>query len=158
MPIWKRKLHLRTDPKRDPAWRGHLSRHERQRCARAETFSRLTPPTVPHVVSVKIGQDELELIDRLVRHDRAAVSSALLTVAGIGAAQAVRTALLALVAEAARKAEAEEAISARPSGQIARHVRRALERCDVAVAVVIRSGLPAPDAGVADWDVRQCGR
>ena len=51
--------------------------------------------------------EELELIDRLVRHDRTAVSTALLVIAGIGAGEASRRAVLAAVDEAARSAQAE---------------------------------------------------
>ena len=46
---------------------------------------------------MKLRQDELELIERLVRHDRTAVSSALLAIAGIGAGEAIRGAVLARV-------------------------------------------------------------
>ena len=74
---------------------------------------------------MKLGQDELELIERLVRRDRTAVSSALLAIAGIGAGEAIRGAVLARVSEAARWAQAEGAISAERGGQIARHVSRA---------------------------------
>ena len=81
--------------------RGHLSRHERQRLARAEAFSRRTPAGVSGEVPVKLGQDELDLIERLVRRDRTAVSSALLAIAGIGAGEAIRGAVLARVSEAA---------------------------------------------------------
>ncbi len=38
--------------------RGHLSRHERQRLARAEAFSRRTPAGVRGEVPVKLEQDE----------------------------------------------------------------------------------------------------
>jgi hypothetical protein len=52
--------------------RCHLSRHERQRQARAEAFSRrrMTAPIAP--LPVRLTSDELELIDRLVRSDRTA--------------------------------------------------------------------------------------
>ena len=56
--------------------RGHLSRHERQELARAEAFSRRTPTGAAAEVPVKLEEDELELIDRIVRRDRTAVSSA----------------------------------------------------------------------------------
>ena len=105
--------------------RGHLSRHERQRLARAEAFSRRTPAGVAARSSVKLGRDELELIERLVRRDRTPVSSALMAIAGIGAGEAIRVAVLARVSEAARWAQAEGAISAERGGQIARHVTRA---------------------------------
>jgi hypothetical protein len=68
---------------------------------------------------------ELELIEQLVRRDRTAVSSALLAIAGIGASEALRGAVLAQVSEAARWAQAEGAISAERGGQIARHVTSA---------------------------------
>ena len=69
-----------------------------------------------------LGPDELELIERLVHHDRTAVSSALLAIAGIGAGEAMRGAVLAQLSEAASSAEADGAISAERGGQIARHV------------------------------------
>ncbi len=70
--------------------RRHLSRHERQRQARAAAFSRrsMTAPIVPS--PVRLARDDVELIDRLVRRDRTAVSTALLAVAGIGAGEASR--------------------------------------------------------------------
>ena len=105
--------------------RGHLSRHERQELARAEAFSRRTPADAAAEVPVKLEQDELELIDRLVRRDRTAVSSALLVIAGIGAGEAIRGAVLAHVSDAACRAQADGAISAERGGQIARHVSRA---------------------------------
>jgi hypothetical protein len=114
--------------------RRHLSRHERQRQARADAFSRRTlvvPSTPP---PVNLGDDDLALIDRLVRQDRTAVSSALLAIAGIGAGQAVRRAVLARVGEAACWAEAAGAISAERGAQIARHVKRALGHHDGALA------------------------
>ncbi|MBV8220216.1 MAG: hypothetical protein JO325_17245 [Solirubrobacterales bacterium] len=106
----------------------HLSRHERQREARAEAFSRRTA-TTPIVPSpVRLAADELELIDRLVRRDRTAVSTALLAVAGIGAGEASRRAVLSRIAEAACWAQAEGAITPGRADQITRHVRRALAR------------------------------
>jgi hypothetical protein len=113
--------------------RGHLSRHERQRRARAEAFSRRTP-AISAEAPVTLRQDELELIQRLVRGDRTAVSSALLAVAGIGAAEAVRGAVLTHVSEAACWAQAEGAISAKRGAQIARHVSRALEHAEARIA------------------------
>lgn len=108
--------------------RRHLSRHERQRQARTETFSRRTM-TVPIAPSpVRLAGDDLELIDRLVRRDRTAVSTALLVIAGIGAGEPSRRAVLSRVAEAACWAQAEGAISSRRAEQIGRHVRRALGR------------------------------
>jgi hypothetical protein len=113
------------DTKTHPARRrGHLSRHERQRLVRAAAFSRRTPAFPPVVTPATLERNELELIDRLVRHDRTAVSSALLAIAGIGAGHALRLAVLARVGEAACWAEAEGAISAERGAQIARHVRR----------------------------------
>ncbi len=114
--------------------RGHLSRHERQRRARAEAFSRRTPAGMSREVPVKLEDDELELIERLVRHDRTAVSSALLAIAGIGVGAAVRGAVLAQVGEAARWAQTEGAITAQRGEQITRHLTRALERTDLGVA------------------------
>ena len=63
---------------------------------------------------MKLGQDELDLIERLVRRDRTAVSSALLAIAGIGAGEAIRGAVLAQVSEAAsgRRPRARSAPSA----------------------------------------------
>ena len=81
--------------------RGHLSRHERQELARAEAFSRRTPAGAAAEVPVKLKEDELEMIDRLVRRDRTAVASALLLIAGIAAGEAIRGAVLAQVSEAA---------------------------------------------------------
>src|SRR5690242_2280455 len=79
--------------------RRHLSRHERQRQARAAAFSRrsMTVPIVP--TPMTLATEELELIDRLVRRDRTAVSTALLAIAGIGAGEASRRAVLARIAE-----------------------------------------------------------
>jgi hypothetical protein len=114
--------------------RGHLSRHERQGLARAAAFSRRTAAMVPDEVPVKLRRDELELLDRLVRADRTAVSSAVLAIAGIGSARPVRRAVLELVGEAACRAETEGEISAERGEQIARHVRRALDHTDVGIA------------------------
>lgn len=114
--------------------RGHLSRHERQRRARAEAFSRRTLATLPGDVPVKLEQDDLKLIDRLVCQDRTAVSSAVLAIAGIGSGGAARRAVLEHVGEAASRAQADGRITARRGGQIARHVRRMLERSDVSLA------------------------
>jgi hypothetical protein len=83
---------------------------------------------------VKLAADDLALIDRLVRHDRTAVSSALLAIAGIGAGGAVRRAVLASVSEATCWAQAEGAITAERGGPIARHVNRALARREARVA------------------------
>jgi hypothetical protein len=114
--------------------RGHLSRHERQRCLRAEAFSRRTPTTISGDVPVKLEEHELELIERLVRRDRTAVSSALLAVAGLGAGAAVRGAVLAQVGAAARCAQTEGAITAQRGEQITRHLTRALEQTDLGLA------------------------
>jgi hypothetical protein len=114
--------------------RGHLSRHERQRLARTEAFSRRTAADRPSEAPVKLRHDELELIDRLVRDDRTAVSTALLAIAGIGAGEAIRGAVLARVSETARWAQVQGAISAERGGQIVRHVNRALERAEVRIA------------------------
>jgi hypothetical protein len=106
--------------------RPHLSRHERQRAARADAFSRRTR-TIPIAPSpVKLGTDDLELIDWLVHRDRTVVSSAPLVIAGIGAGQASCLAVLSRIAEAASCALAEGMISSSRAEQIARHVRRAL--------------------------------
>ena len=105
--------------------RGHLSRHERQGLARAEAFTRRAHGGISGELAVKLDQDELDLIDRLVRRDRTAVSSALLAIAGIGAGEAIRTAVLAQVSEAACWAQAEGAISAERGAQITRHVSHA---------------------------------
>ena len=82
---------------------------------------------------MKLRQDELEVIERLVRRDRTAVSSALLAIAGFGAGEAIRGAVLAQVSEAGRCTRAEGAISAERSGQIARHVSRA-RHADIRIA------------------------
>jgi hypothetical protein len=114
--------------------RGHLSRHERQGLARVAAFSRRTPVTVPDAVPVRLGQHDLELLDRLVRFDRTAVSTALLAIAGIGSACPVRRAVLELVGDAACRAQAAGEISAERREQIARHARRALDHTDIGVA------------------------
>lgn len=124
-------MHTTIQPARRSA---HLSRHERQRLARAEAFSRSTPASVPATAPVMLEARDLELIERLVRHDRAAVSSALLAIAGIGASGARRRAVLAGVSEAAGWAQAAGAITPARSHQIARHVKRALERTDIRLA------------------------
>ena len=105
--------------------RRYLSRRERQRLARAEAFSQRTPSGPAPPSPVKRGADDLALIDRLVRHDRTAVSSALLAIAGLGAGAAVRRAVLARISEATRWAQADGAISPDRAAQIARHVKRA---------------------------------
>ena len=62
------------------------------------------------------------------------MSSALLAIAGIGAGEATRGAVLAQVSQTARWAQVQGAISAERGGQIARHVNRALERAEVRIA------------------------
>ena len=104
----------------------HLSKHERQRHARAEAFSRRSRTDSLAPSPVKLAREDLELIDRLVRGDRTAVSSALLAIAGIGAGEASRKAVLSRVAEAASRAQVEGVISGPRAEQIARHVMRAL--------------------------------
>jgi hypothetical protein len=69
-----------------------------------------------------------------VRSDRTAVSSALLQIAGIGAGEIARRAVLERVSEAACWAQADGAISQSRAAQIARHVKRALQRTDVRLA------------------------
>ena len=124
-------MHTRLNAART---RPQLSRHERQRLARSEAFSRRTPTTTPKVAAITFGRRELELINRLVRHDRTAVSSALLVLAGIGAGETRRRSVLARVGEAACWAQAEGTISPERSAQIARHVRRALETAEARIA------------------------
>ncbi len=108
--------------------RRYLSRHERQRQAQLEAFSRRTPEVPVAPAPVRLEPEQLALIDRLVRQDRTAVSSALLAVAGIGSGPAVRRAVLARVSEAASAAQAEGAVNASRTAQIGRHVKWALER------------------------------
>ena len=108
--------------------RGHLSRHERLHLARAEAFSRRTATDTLGVPPVKLSGTKLEVIDRLVRRDRTAVSTALLAVAGIGSGEPMRRAVLASVSQAAYRAQAEGAIGERRSAQISRHVKLAVDR------------------------------
>jgi hypothetical protein len=110
--------------------RGHLSRHERQRLDRAEAFSRRTSLAAMPVAAVKLATKDLELIDRLVRRDRTAVSTSSLAIAGIGASELCRQAVLSRISESARCALADGEITASRAEQIARHVRRALGRVD----------------------------
>lgn len=105
---------------------GHLSRHERQRLARANALSRRSAATSPPALPVKTGRDDVELIDWLVRRDRTAVSTALLAIAGLGAGEGMRQAVVASIGEASSWAVAEGAISPSRAEQIARHVRRAV--------------------------------
>jgi hypothetical protein len=104
----------------------HLSRHERQRQARAEAFSRRTSRTPIAPSPVMPAREDIELIDRLVHRDRTAVSTALLAIAGIGAREPSRRAVLSQIAEATCRAQSEGAISSRRAEQIERHARRAL--------------------------------
>jgi hypothetical protein len=106
--------------------RRHLSRHERQHEARAEAFSRRTDSVPPARPPVKLEPDDLALIDRLVRHDRTAVPSALLAIAGIGAAPEARRTVLTSVSQALCGAHAEGAISTNRAAQTDRHVKQAL--------------------------------
>ena len=113
----------------------HLSRRERQLEARAEAFSRRTATRVmPAPPPVSLDPHDIALIDRLVRHDRTAVSSALLAIAGIGSGEPRRREVLAQVTGLARSAQADGTISAKRSAQIARHVQRALEGTDLRLA------------------------
>jgi hypothetical protein len=114
-------------------WR-HLSRHERQRQARADAFSRRTTRTRIAPTPVMLATEELELIDRLVRRDRTVVSTALPAIAGIGAGEGIRQAVLTRIGEAASRAQAEGVITPRRTEQIARHVERALGRTGQPVA------------------------
>jgi hypothetical protein len=108
------------------AWRQHL--------ARAQAFSRRTARIAPTPTPQKLDRYQLELIDHLVRSDRTAVSSALLQIAGIDAGEIARRAVLERVSEAACWAQADGAISQSRAAQIARHVKRALQRTDVRLA------------------------
>jgi hypothetical protein len=114
--------------------RRHLSRHERQRQARSGAFSRRTTSTPIVPAPVKLATEDLALIDRLVRYDRTAVSSALLAIAGIGASEVARRAVLASVTEAMCRAQAAGAISSNRAEQIARHVQRATQLTEARVA------------------------
>jgi hypothetical protein len=91
--------------------RRRLSRHQRQRQARTEAFSRRTTAAPIEAPSVRLPGDNLELIHRLVRLDCTALSTALLATAGIGAGDAKRLSVLVRVSEAARSAPNERAIS-----------------------------------------------
>jgi hypothetical protein len=83
---------------------------------------------------VQLEPDELELIDRLVRRDRTAVSTSLLVIAGIGAGRPRRQAVLARVSEATCWAQGDGAISSERAAQIARHVKAAIGSRDRALA------------------------
>lgn len=54
----------------------HPSRHERQGLARIDAFSRRSAAVSPPALPVKLATEDGELIHRLVRRDRTAVSSA----------------------------------------------------------------------------------
>jgi hypothetical protein len=115
--------------------RAHLSRRERMAVARTEAFSRRTAATPPPPLPmVAMGRGELELIEQLVRHGRTVVSSALLVVAGIGAGEPRRNAVLTEVGNAASTARAEGTISSERRAQIARHLGRALEERERRIA------------------------
>ena len=84
---------------------------------------------------VNLTTEELELIDRLVRSDRTAVSTALLAIAGIGAAEARQVAVLDWIGAATESAVAAGAISSKRADQIARHITRAIGLADLPIAV-----------------------
>lgn len=105
---------------------GHLSRHERQALARSEAFSRRTARIALVASPRTLAEGELELIRRLVRHDRTAVSTALLVIAGIGGGESRRQAVLSQLLDEACSARAEGAIGSRRADQISRHVGHAL--------------------------------
>lgn len=113
--------------------RVHLSRRERRRLECADAFSRRTPARAPEV-AVALSAGEVALIDRLVGEDRTPASSALLLVAGIGAAPARRQAVLAAVEVANGQARVHGAIGARRWAQIARHVERTRAEVEVMAA------------------------
>ena len=132
-------------------------RHERQREARANAFSRRTR-TIPIARSpVNLGTDNLELIDRLVHGDRSAVSTALLAIAGMGAGEAVRRAVLDRIAAAASWACSEGAISSQRAGQIARHVSRALAEHARRPRGGLDGGRDRDAAGATRWSKRTAG-
>ena len=108
----------------------HLSRRERQQLRRAAALSRRACAASSAAPQVTLDREELELIGRLARHDRTAVSTALLMIAGIGAGHARRAAVLAAVKEVALATHARGAISSRRVDQIARHVSQELDRSD----------------------------
>src|SRR5262249_14964632 len=99
--------------------------------ARAEAFSRRTSARPAALPPLKLEYDELALIDRLVRHDRTAVSSAPLVIAGVGSGAAMHRSVVASVRGATRWALADGTISSPRAAQIARHLDRALERTAV---------------------------
>jgi hypothetical protein len=112
----------------------HLSRRERQRLARAQAFSRRSAATPLLAPVIRFGSAEVAVIEQLVRHDRTAVSTAMLAVAGIGAGELRRRAVLAEVGRVTDTAQSEGAISCERGAQIARHVRRALEELTEPIA------------------------
>ena len=85
---------------------------------------------MPAVAPVNLGREQHELIERLVRRDRTAVSSALLVIAGIGRGEPLRQAVLTSVGESVERTQADGAISASRAAQLARHIKRALGRSD----------------------------
>jgi hypothetical protein len=112
----------------------HLSRRERQRLARTHALSRRSAAAPRPAPVIMFGSAEVAVIEQLVRHDRTAVSTAMLAVAGIGAGELRRRAVLAEVGRATDTARSERAISRERAAQIARHVRRALEELDEPIA------------------------
>ncbi|MFZ0378095.1 MAG: hypothetical protein WCD11_23685 [Solirubrobacteraceae bacterium] len=130
--------------------RPHLSRHARQRAARVNAFSRRTKTIPIAPPPVTLGTDDLELIDRLMHRDRTGVSTALLTIAGIGAGEAVRWAVLDRTTAAASGAHAGGAISSQRAEQIARHVSRALAEHAAGLPVVRASDLSDEPRRAAD--------
>jgi hypothetical protein len=115
------------------AHRAHLSRREPRRLECVDAFSRRTPAGPPEVAAALHARG-VALIERLVGEDRTPVSSTLLLVAGIGAAQARRQAVLAAVEVANRQARVHGAIGARRYAQIARHFPRARTEVEVTAA------------------------
>jgi hypothetical protein len=118
--------------------RCHFSKHERQQQARAEALSRRSSAESRVPSPVKLGPEDVELIDRLVRGDRTAVSTALLAIAGIGAGERRRKAVLACSPGSPKQHPGlgpRARSAARGAEQIARHVRRALSRVRPAVTV-----------------------
>jgi len=78
----------------------------------------------------RVRSTEVAVIERLARQDRTAVYPAVLAVAGMGAGEPRRRAVLAGVGQAADKATVGNAISRVRGAQIVRHVRRTLEDPD----------------------------
>jgi hypothetical protein len=104
-----------------------ISRAESASDSPTRRRSRAGPPRNPPVApAVALSQAELDVIERLVRHDRTRVSTAVLVVVGIGAVEPRRRAVLDRVGEAVREALVNCEISDRRGIQIARHLSRAL--------------------------------